>query len=237
MSQTIDVEKLQEQLIKKLKPSGWADKLSTFIRSEEFTKILIRLHDLKEEGKRFTPPLKEVFRAFEQCPYKDLKVVIIGQDVYPHLGVADGIAFSCSKTGKEQPSLTYVFDQIQKTVYPDQPYERNPDLSRWANQGVLLLNRALTTEVDHIGKHYDIWKGFIAYVIDILSLTHSGLIWVFMGKVAQEMEDLVNEKSHYKFLISHPNSAYHRGGVWDSKEVFVKVNQILKENNNETIQW
>lgn len=80
MSNEINIEDLQSKLYQKLKPSGWGDKLKTFIGSDDFVSIIKALVKDVEEGKRFTPTLKQVFRAFEECPYADLKVVMLGQD-------------------------------------------------------------------------------------------------------------------------------------------------------------
>ena len=76
----IDLLEVQVKLYERLKPSGWGDILRTFIMSDDFVKILKTLHGQAKQGQRFTPPLKQIFRAFEECPYKDLKVVVIGQD-------------------------------------------------------------------------------------------------------------------------------------------------------------
>lgn len=238
--QTVDLDDIKVKLIEKLKLSGWAVKLKGFVHSSDFDKILQALYDERTAGKRFTPPLKQVFRAFIECPLDKLKVVIIGQDPYPHLGVADGIAFSCGNTQKAQPSLQNMFDAINKTVYPDAPFEleHEPDLTRWANQGVLLLNRALTTQVDKVGAHYDIWHDFLMYVIDMLSLTNSGLIFVLLGQKAQELEGSISN-AHYILKASHPASAAYSGGEWDCKDVFNECNRIIKANNGPdfTIQW
>ena len=80
MTEQINLEDIKLKLIEKLKPSGWADKLRGFVQSSDFNKILEVLYKLREDGKRFTPPLKQVFRAFEECPLKNLKVVMMGQD-------------------------------------------------------------------------------------------------------------------------------------------------------------
>ena len=112
---------LQLKLYEKLKPSGWGDKLKGFLLSQEFTDILTELYNQSQEGKKFTPVIKEIFRAFEECPYNDLKVVIVGQEPYPKMNIADGIAFSCSYTREEQPSLRYVFDEIARTVRESLP--------------------------------------------------------------------------------------------------------------------
>ena len=124
---------------------------------------------LTNDGKRFTPPLKDIFKAFEECPYDKLKIIIVSQDPYPSFGIADGIAFSCSKTNDIQPNLKFILEEINKTVYDNQIISKDPDLKRWSNQGVLLLNTALTTTIGKSGQHYNIWKPFIAYLFDHLT--------------------------------------------------------------------
>lgn len=235
MTQTVDLAEIKSKLIEKLTPSGWAVKLRGFIQSSDFDKILENLLKERDEGKRFTPPLKYAFRAFEECPVSDLKVVIIGQDPYPHFGVADGIAFSCGLTGKPQPSLKNMFEAIEETVYQGYPSHLDPDLSRWSQQGVLLLNTALTTQVDKVGTHYDIWKDFIMYVLDMLSLTNSGLIFILLGAKAQELEPVIGQ-SHYILKASHPASAAYTKTTWDCNDVFNKANEILTQNNGPQFQ-
>jgi uracil-DNA glycosylase len=238
-SQTVDLAEIQEKLIDKLRPSGWADKLKTFVMSSDFREVLETLQSLKDDNKRFTPPLKHVFSAFENCPYKNLKVVFVGQDPYPQLGVADGMAFSCSITKEAQPSLKYIFGAIESTIHQDYPTYQDPDLTRWAEQGILLLNTALTTEVGKSGSHYKIWQKFVVHVIDMLSWYNPGLIWVFFGKQAQEFESLVGP-NHYKFMLTHPASAgYQKAAKWECDNVFESINEILKANNgpSEIIKW
>lgn len=235
MTQTVDLAQIKEKLIQKLTPSGWATKLRGFVLSSDFDNILETLQKDRDNGKRFTPPLKYVFKAFEECPEKELKIVMIGQDPYPHMGVADGIAFSCGLTQKPQPSLKNMFEAIEKTVYQGYPTHQDPDLTRWSNQGVLMLNSALTTQIDKVGTHYDIWKDFIMYVIDMLNLTNSGLIFILMGQKAQELDSMIGQ-NHYVFKISHPASAAYTKTVWDCGDVFNKANDILLKNNGPSYQ-
>ncbi len=234
----INLEEIKEKLIKKFEDTGWDIKLRSFIKSDDFSKIINSLYNEKEDGKRFTPPLKYVFRAFEECPLDKLKVVIVGQDVYPHLGVADGIAFSCSLTGKAQPSLKNILKEVNKTVYKDEIISEDVDLKRWANQGVLMLNTALTCQIDKVGSHYDIWKDFVAYVIDMLNLTNSGIIFILLGAKAQELESLIGD-NHYVLKATHPASAVYTGGTWDCNDVFNKANDIIEKSNGKDfkIQW
>ena len=238
MTEQINLEEIKLKLIEKLRPSGWANKLKGFIQSSDFDKILDTLYKLREDGKRFTPPLKQVFRAFEECPVDKLKVIMIGQDPYPYLGVADGLAFSCSMTDKVQPSLKNIFEAIDATVYPEQSIEHNPDLTRWANQGVLLLNSALTCQVDKVGSHYAVWQEFIAYTMDILNYTDSGLIFVLMGKQAQELESMIGDH-HHIIKVSHPASAAYTKTVWDCGDMFNECNKIINGQNGPTfkITW
>ena len=238
MTEQINLEEIKLKLVERLRPSGWADKLKGFVQSSDFDKILAELYRLREDGKRFTPPLKQVFRAFEECPHNKLKVIMIGQDPYPHLGVADGLAFSCSNTMKPQPSLKNIFDAIEVTVYQEFPTYQDPNLTRWANQGVLLLNSALTCQVDKVGSHYAIWQEFIAYTMDILNYTDSGLIFVLMGKQAQELESMIGEH-HYIVKVSHPASAAYTKTAWDCSDMFNEINKIINGQNGPSfkINW
>jgi uracil-DNA glycosylase len=238
MTETINLEEIKLKLIEKLQPSGWATKLRGFIQSSDFEKILNELYKQRSEGKRFTPPLKYVFRAFEECPVDKLRVVMIGQDPYPHLNIADGLAFSCSITNKPQPSLKNIFEAVDTTVYDNECREYDPNLVRWANQGVLLLNSALTCQVDKVGSHYNIWQDFISYVMDILNYTDSGLIFVLMGKQAQELEGLIGEH-HHIIKVSHPASAAYTKTTWDCGNMFNEINKIINGQNGPTfkINW
>jgi len=162
---------------------------------------------------------------------------VVGQGPYPQLEVADGIAFSCSKTGELQPSLSYLLNAINLTVYNGHAGSTDADLTRWANQGVLLLNTALTTEVNKIGKHYAIWKPFIAYLFDQLTWNKNGLVYIYLGKQAQDWADCVND-NNYKFFLSHPASAaYTSQATWDSANVFVETRDIIKKNYNQDLIW
>lgn len=231
MTEQINLEEVKLKLVERLKPSGWASRLRGFIQSSDFDKILHTLYKMRESGKRFTPPLKQVFRAFEECPVNKLKVIMIGQDPYPHFGVADGLAFSCSNTRKPQPSLQKIFEAVDTTLYyGEEPPEHNPDLTRWANQGVLLLNTALTCEIDKVGSHTPIWKEFIAYAMDIINFTDGGLIFVLMGKQAQELEGLIGDQ-HYIIKTTHPAYASYTKQPWDCNNMFNEINRIINGQN------
>lgn len=237
---TVNIKETQLKLYEKLKPSGWGDKLKTFILGEEFTKILTTLLRESSDGKHFTPKLKQVFRAFEECPYKELKIVVVGQDPYPwvidQITVADGIPFSCSNMKKDQPVLRYIFKEIEDTCYPG-GYSWDPDLKRWSNQGILLLNTALTTSVGKSGTHYLLWQPFIAFLFDIITFANPGLIYVFLGTKAKTWSVSVPD-NNFKLYTTHPASAVIDNAVnWDSENLFNKVSELSLQHYGQKIIW
>lgn len=236
MNKKIDLEEIRTKILLKLEPSGWNKVLKSFIESSDFENLILELVKFTNDGKRFTPPLKSIFRAFEECPYNELKIVMIGQDPYPQINIADGIAFSCSQSNI-QVSLKFILDEVNRTVYNGHPGSTDIDLKRWSNQGILMLNTALTTTIGKIGQHYEMWKPFIAYLFDYLSNNRNGLIYVYMGKEAKGWSESVND-NNYKFFVNHPASAaYQKFRKWDSKDVFNQVKKIVKDLYNENIVW
>ncbi len=239
---TPDIQELKQGLYKKLVPSGWGAVLKAFLLSQDMDVILNRLVHESDLGQKFTPRLKQVFRAFEECPYDKLKVVMILQDPYPYLSptgipVADGVPMSCKNTGKPEASLRFVWGAIKDTCYPGEEYRGPIDLAKWSNQGVLLLNAALTTTVGKTGVHYNLWKPFLIYLLDHLSWRVPGLVYLYLGKKAQEFASVTNDAC-YKLKCSHPASAgYQHLDKWDSEGVFKKCSEILIKDGKEPIKW
>lgn len=232
----VDLEQVKAKLYEKLRPSGWGDKLKMFIMSSDFDSILEFLLKDAREGRRFTPTLKQVFRAFEECPYDDLHTVIIGQDPYPQPFVADGVAFSCGNTDKPEASLRYIHKEVADTIYGG-VYEGKNDLKVWSNQGILMLNTAFTTTIGKIGSHYTLWKPFMAYLLDVLTFNNPGLIYVFMGKKAAEWADSIPDNNP-KLFTSHPASAaYNNLEKWDSGDVFNKISNLAEKHHKKKIIW
>tara|TARA_Y100001937_G_scaffold35077_1_gene50352 strand:+ start:1568 stop:2260 length:693 start_codon:yes stop_codon:yes gene_type:complete len=230
----MEIKEIQEKFIEKINPSGWGDELWNLIHSPQFAGPIEALMEESKAGKKFTPKFKNLLKAYELSTYENTKVVIVGQDPYPQQDVADGIAFSCSKTNKEQPSLRYIFDELQ-TQYPDA--SRDCDLSRWAKQGVLMLNTALTCEVDNIGAHVKIWKGWSQCIFaHILTDYPKVLEFVFMGAKAKPFAKCISN-DHNKHFVAHPAAAAYRGGKWDSDNLFKKINENLINNGEEPINW
>jgi uracil-DNA glycosylase len=230
----VNLQEVKDKLYEKLKENGWGPQLVNFIMTSDFDDILSFLLREAQDGKRFTPKVKHLFKAFEVCPFDKVNVVIIGQDPYPQINVADGIAFSCSNFGKVEKSLDYMFKSIGKTTGS---LNNDPDLTRWANQGVLLLNSALTTTIGKPGTHQLLWKPFMAYVLDYLVWNRPNLIYVFMGKKAQDFADLIPD-NNYKIMVSHPASAaYNEEPEWDCGDMWNKINKYLEQNEKPRISW
>jgi uracil-DNA glycosylase len=242
--ENVNLQDVRQKLYERLKPSGWGDKLKGFLLSNDFDSILQTLYKEAKDNKRFTPVVKQLFRAFEECPYNDLKVICIGQDPYPYpppgnelLPIADGIAFSSSNDGKVPASLRYMFKEIEDTVYPNEGYIWDPDLARWSKQGILMLNIALTTTINKVGQHYLLWQPFLAYLFDILNFTNPGLIYVFMGRKAQEWSKSIPD-NNWKLTCSHPASAAHQNlEKWDSGDIFNQISALVENNFKQKIIW
>lgn len=236
---TIDLKEIQQKLYNNLKPSGWADKLKGFILSDDFYSILEQLLAESQDGKRFTPVLKQLFRAFEECPYDELKIVMVAPGPYPNAGAADGIAYSCSNTGVIQQPLNYIFEELERTVDPE--YVQNPDLKRWSNQGVLMLNTALTTSAGQINSHAELWKPFMEYLFDILNSYNTGVLYVFFGSKTKTWRNHIN-KNNFKFFIGDPIVAkyaakYNEPAQWRTGDIFNQINKVVKDHYNTEIIW
>lgn len=222
----------------------WGEKLRPFIESEEMDKIYTRLKADSNEGRVICPQSINTYRAFEKCSFKDLKVVVMAMDPYPHYynrtHVADGLAFSCSITDKAQPSLSILYEAIEDDVYKgfDLHHQKVNDLSYLAEQGVLLLNSSLTVEVNKVGSHTELWKLFMKYLIEeVLNPYTKGLIYVMMGQKAQYFSPLILPFNNYVLEVEHPAYAARRERKMIHNKVFSQVNHILKDNNKEEIQW
>lgn len=232
----IQLKEIQQKLYEKLKPSGWGDKLKLFLLSDDFYKILETLYIESTSGKKFTPVLKQLFTAFEECPYSELKVIILSPEPYPKAELADGMAFSSSNIDTIPASLEMILNDIERTVYPEGYKSKTSDLRHWANQGVLLLNTNLTTTIGSSGVHNELWRPFNEYLFDMLSAYNSGLIYVFMGTGVKKWSKSINA-NNYKFFTKHPASAAYSKTIWNSGNTFNQINKILKKNNNTTIIW
>tara|TARA_R110001632_G_scaffold211384_3_gene336896 strand:- start:5547 stop:6266 length:720 start_codon:yes stop_codon:yes gene_type:complete len=218
--------------------TGWSKIMNPIIDSEEFEIAVYKLKSYVENDQRFTPKLSQIFNAFVYCPYEDLKVIFIGQDPYPQLGVADGISFSCSNNDKPQPSLRYIFKELERqyAAFRTNDLLYNPlDLKRWSNQGVLMLNTAFTVEIGKIGSHYDVWKPITKMILDSINEDKKDIAVALLGKKAEEWHLKLNSQKIFK--APHPASAAYKGGVWNSGDIFLKINEHLRAQGIAPIIW
>ncbi len=221
---------------------GWWHKLSPFLLGGTFWGIARKLF---QEGERtyVTPHFDHTFRAFKECKYDELKVVLLGLDPYPASGVADGLAFSSRTSEKPPKSLNFILRAIEKEVYGgfgigfNNQFD-NPDLTRWANQGVLLLNTALSTVVGETGTHLEIWGPFTQYVFRTLREYNTGVIYILLGAKAKQWGAAIDKERNYVLTASHPSSCNYSGKKeWDSEGVFSKANEILEKQKLTKILW
>lgn len=237
MISSVNLQDVKQKLYKKLEISGWDDKLRSFLLGSEMDKILDVLLKEAMDSKRFTPPMKHIFRAFEECPYDKVNVVIIGQDPYPQIETADGLAFSCSIKDKPEVSLQHIFKAIKESV-PEELQDSNPtnNLDRWAKQGVLLLNSAFTCTIGKPGTHYLLWRPFLINVIDSMMWSKPDIVYVFLGKKAQDYMDLIPDTG-CKIAVEHPAAAAYKGSIWDHGDMFNKINECLDMQGKPKIIW
>ena len=185
------------------------------------------------------PQLKNIFKAFNLCPFKELRVVIIGQDPYPQKGVATGIAFANSLDTQDNsysPSLEILRESVIDYTIPHRTIIFDPSLEKWEEQGVLLLNSALTCEVGRVGSHYLLWRPFIISLLTNLSKCSSGIVYVLMGSQAQSLEPYINKQFNHVIHIRHP-SYYARTKSRMPSDVWQKINNILIGHNGYGIEW
>lgn len=185
------------------------------------------------------PSLPNVFKAFRLCSYKDCRVVFIGQDPYPQKGVATGILFGNSPETPEEklsPSLKVIKESVINFEIPHNIVTFDNSLESWAKQGVLMLNSALTCEMNRIGSHVNQWRPFIGSFLRNLSKHNSGLVYVLFGKQAQTLKPYINEKYNDIIEVEHP--AYlARQNQRMSSDVFTEVNNILYDKYGQKIKW
>ena len=220
---------------------SWHSKIRPFIESAECDSIYDTLKKESARGKKIAPLSSDVFRAFKETPYDDVKVVLMGMCPY-HTSragtyVADGLLMGCSHTETLQPSLEQFYKALEKDVYDglNLKYVKTPDVRYLAHQGVLMLNAALTTEINKAGSHIALWEPFTQYLFtDVLAVTQVPV--VFLGKDAAKYKRFVGPFT-WTFTLSHPASAAYNHTDWDSEGVFTKVNKILKDNNGWEIDW
>jgi len=196
--------------------------LTGFVRNEYKTKLTF-------------PPASLIFNAFEQCPFDKVKVVIIGQDPYHGDGQAHGLCFSVNDGVAFPPSLLNIFKEINRDL--GVPTPKSGNLTRWAQQGVLLLNATLTVQAHMAGSHQGKgWETFTDAVIHKLATEKEQLVFMLWGSYAQKKGAFIDSTRHLVLKSVHPSplSAY-RGFIGNNH--FSLTNQYLKDNGKAQIEW
>ncbi len=214
--------------------TSWREALSEEFRQPYFDEIKKQLKNEFKKGNAVYPPGPLIFKAFELCPADQVKVVILGQDPYHNPGEAMGLCFSVPRGVKVPPSLKNIYKEIHRDVGCDIP--DHGDLTKWAEQGVLLLNAMLTVRHKSAGSHRKIgWQQFTDAVISHLSKSKEQIIFILWGKFAQSKLPLINQLKHHVLIAAHP-SPLARTGFADCSH-FSKTNHLLSEMGKKKIDW
>ena len=197
------------------------------------------------------PQIKDIFKAFRLCPINSLRVVVMGQDPYSNLKttvldgspsripVATGIAFANTSDTQEKnysPSLEVLRESVINYTVPHRTVNFDPSLEKWEEQGVLLLNSALSCEVGRVGSHTLLWRPFIKSLLTNLSKYHTGIVYVLMGSQAQSFEPYIDSRTNHVIRIRHP-SWYARQRQRMPSDIWQKINSILIGLNGSGIEW
>lgn len=215
--------------------ASWRQRLQ-----DEFGKAYMQdlrsfLQHEKRLGKQIFPPGEQMFAAFELTPFDRVKVVILGQDPYHGPGQAHGLSFSVRQGVRHPPSLQNIFKELNSDL--GQAIPESGDLSKWARQGVLMLNATLSVEKGQAGSHQQRgWEVFTDQVISTLSSERSDLVFVLWGKFAQSKTPLIDSSKHLILKSAHPSPFSARRGFFGSRP-FSQINRHLEARQIEPIDW
>ncbi len=182
------------------------------------------------------PPGKYIFNAFNLCPFDSVKVVIIGQDPYHEPGQAHGLSFSVADGVPMPPSLVNIFKEIQLDL--GTPMPASGDLTRWARQGVLLLNATLTVRAHMAASHQKHgWEEFTDAAIRALNADRNNLVFILWGGYARSKAQLIDASRHLVLQSVHPSPLSANRGGWFGNHHFSRANAYLVEHGIEPIKW
>lgn len=214
-------ESWKEQLIDEFDKDYFV-KLTDFVRNEYRTKQIF-------------PPAKLIFNAFEHTPFDKVKVVILGQDPYHNDGQAHGLSFSVPDGMPAPPSLVNIFKEINRDT--GIPVPRSGNLTRWANQGVLLLNATLTVQAHMAGSHQKKgWEAFTDAAIHKLAEGRENIVFILWGAYAQKKAAFIDANKHLVLRSVHPSPLSAHNGFFGNNH-FSEANKYLKSKGIEPIEW
>lgn len=212
--------------------------------SKEYMIELLKFVKSRRSEVNVYPSGDLTFNALVQCPYDDISVVILGQDPYHSVGVADGLAFS-SQMPTTPPSLKNIYEEIYNDVFNGNTgnvkvFEHN-DLSQWSWQGVLLLNTVLTADEGKAGSHKGKgWEKFTEAMLKFLNNHNHKLVFMLWGKDAQQYATLIDGDKHLILTADHPAAALYNESKWFGNKHFSKANNWIKKhyfNVKPPISW
>lgn len=214
--------------------NDWDQVLDIVWKSEGFKRFLTLINN-EYATKTIFPPKNNVFAALKLTPYKNVKVVIVGQDPYHGVNEAHGLSFSVQKGVPIPPSLKNIYQELENDLgFKPSQYG---DLTKWAEEGVLLLNAVLTVEKDkpasHKGKGWEILTDFI---IKELNKKSEPIVFILWGNFARSKKVFITNKKHLVIESTHPSPFSARNGFFGSRP-FSKTNNFLIQNNLKPIDW
>ncbi|WP_353134392.1 uracil-DNA glycosylase [Pseudopedobacter sp.] len=216
--------------------SSWLTVLEKEFKQDYMMSLKQFLQNEKLQKKAIYPPSTEIFNAFNLTPFEQVKVVIIGQDPYHGYGQAHGLSFSVKDNVRLPPSLQNIYKELETDIEGFK-IPGSGNLTKWAQQGVLLLNATLTVEANKAGSHQKRgWEIFTDAAIKAVSDFKSGVVFILWGRFAQEKERLIDTSKHYIVKSAHPSPFSAHSGFFGSRP-FSKTNEFLKKQNLQPIDW
>ncbi len=214
--------------------SGWKSRLQTEFGKEYFVKLTDFVRSEYGKGAVY-PPGSLIFNAFDACPFDNVKAIIIGQDPYHGPGQAHGLCFSVKDGIDFPPSLVNIFKEIESDL--GIRVKASGDLSRWAGQGVLLLNATLTVRAHQAGSHQRKgWEDFTDYVIKVLNEEKQNLVFFLWGAYAQKKGESIDRSRHLVLESVHPSPLSASRGFFGNRH-FSRCNDYLAKNGISPVDW
>ncbi len=214
--------------------AGWKQLLSEEFESPYFTKLTNFVQDEYNNHEVF-PPVDKIFNAFNLCPLKNTRVVILGQDPYHDVNQAHGLCFSVNDGVKVPPSLVNIYKEIKSDCDVIPPTSGN--LERWAKQGVLMINATLTVRAHQAGSHQKQgWEKFTDSVIKLLAKEKEDIVFLLWGAYAGKKSALIDSSKHNILMSAHPSPLSAYRGFLGNKH-FSKTNDFLRSKGLEEIKW
>lgn len=215
---------------------SWKEVLKPEFSKPYFQQIVTFLKTEKLQKKIIYPSGSLIFNAFDQTPFDQLKVVILGQDPYHGAGQAHGLCFSVQDGIPPPPSLINIYKEIESDLGVGMS-ARYGNLTKWAQQGILLLNAFLTVRANEPASHSKIgWEEFTNSVIKKISDEKKGVVFLLWGKFAQEKQVLIDETKHFVLKAAHPSPFSADKGFFGCRH-FSKTNDLLMKQGLEPIDW